>query len=132
MATRATRREAKIKRVSDELEALEAKGAPKPPLWLEHVNQNEQAFVRRAGVKRIGHLYRAGWPDFLIENGDDLYCVEVKAGTDNMSARQAASFGALERRGIRVYVWNPARPATLTPWRKYFVGMGGVLAEEPS
>lgn len=48
-----------------------------------------------------------------------MFAVEVKAGDNNIQANQGAMFAALERAGVRVFVWNPRQPEWLTPWRVY-------------
>lgn len=68
--------------------------------------------------------YRHGWPDFLVfdPDTDSTIGIEVKRGDDDVSAAQATMFFALERAGIRVFVWNPSQPNKLTPWRSYRSG----------
>ncbi len=119
MTRKPTHREAGIQRLCDEIAGIELANSPKLPRWFSRVNPTEQLFVQRATTKRLGKVYRCGWPDFLIENGEDLFCVEVKCGVDPIRPRQVATFSALERRGIRVYIWNPSTPTRLIPWAKY-------------
>lgn len=67
-------------------------------------------------------VYRNGWPDFLVEDRESggMIGVEVKCNSDQVSEHQAAMFAALERSGaLRVYIWDPKKPATLTPWERY-------------
>jgi hypothetical protein len=84
------------------------------------VNDIEGRFVelllkRKPGAK----AHRSGWPDFLIEHEGKTIAVEVKNGTDKVRPRQRRMFEALERAGIRVYVWHPRFPDKLRPWRKH-------------
>lgn len=84
-------------------------------------NATERKFARALG-KRAGKCLRAGWPDFLVELDGKTICVEVKTGRDVVRPNQAKMFAALERGGLRVYVWNPAKPKVLTPWATYSPG----------
>jgi hypothetical protein len=85
---------------------------------LSRLNDSERAFVERAREKE-SKVYRAGWPDFLVEMSDKTIAVEVKQGSDEVRENQRKMFAALERIGIPVLVWNPASRETLTPWRNY-------------
>jgi hypothetical protein len=83
------------------------------------VNEAERKLLEKAAT-RGGRCFRGGWPDFLLElPGKRPVGVEVKRGSDTISDRQAKMFAALERVGLRVMVWNPARPDRLFPWRSY-------------
>lgn len=86
-------------------------------------NEAENAFLTLARAKD-SKVFRAGWPDFLVEDGEKTIGVEVKRGEDQVSEMQAKMFAALGRAGIRVYVWNPRYPNRLIPWRKYLVTAG--------
>jgi hypothetical protein len=78
--------------------------------------QAERQFIKRA----TGELWRNGWPDFLLKRtGFPLIGVEVKAGEHSVSHAQARMFAALEKVGLKTYIWNPAHPDVLTPWRSY-------------
>jgi hypothetical protein len=79
---------------------------------------SEQAFARRA-IDKGDSVYRSGWPDFLVEMLDKTVAVEVKRDPDRIHPKQRKMFAALERIGVPVLIWNPARPDVLTPWRKY-------------
>lgn len=81
-------------------------------------NSTELQFVERAMEKR-GRTFRHGWPDFLVELPDKTIGVEVKRDSDAISPRQARMFEALERVGIRIYVWTPHTADRLMPWRSY-------------
>lgn len=81
----------------------------------------EREFLERA-LGRGARVLRNGWPDFLIERDGETFAVEVKRGTDDVSDAQARMFEALERAGIRVYVWNPRRPRSATPWTQFRPG----------
>lgn len=83
-------------------------------------NDNERLFTEHLVVKRPGaNAYRAGWPDFLVEHQGRFIGVEVKAGGDVLNPRQRVMFPALERAGIRCYVWHKRTPDKLIPWRRY-------------
>lgn len=83
------------------------------------VNEAERALIEKA-TQRDGRCFRGGWPDFLLElPGKRAIGVEVKRGSDTVSDRQAKMFAALERAGLKVMVWNPAKPDRLYPWRSY-------------
>lgn len=49
-------------------------------------------------------VLRAGWPDLLVIDGDDVYGVEVKSPVDRVTERQAQVHEALGRAGLRVVV----------------------------
>jgi VRR-NUC domain-containing protein len=92
---------------------------PEDPRGLQ-VNTAERAFLLRAQSRAV--VYRSGWPDFLVElSAEKTIGVEVKLAGDIVRRNQAKMFAALERCGIPVFIWNPARPDVLVPWRKYVV-----------
>lgn len=80
----------------------------------------EKMFLERAKQKSLT-VWRNGWPDFLVDSPvhGGLVAVEVKSESDRLSRRQAAMFSALERVGLRVFVWSPEEPSVLTPWRRF-------------
>lgn len=78
----------------------------------------ELEFVTSAESRGVT-LHRGGNPDFLAESDGIVFGVEVKRGEDRISPAQSRMFAALERGGIRVYIWNPAMPDALVPWRSY-------------
>jgi hypothetical protein len=83
-------------------------------------NDTEGAFLDHLAERKPGaSAFRAGWPDFLVEHEGNLFCVEVKSGHDDVRESQRTMFAALDRAGIRTYVWHPRRPLTLTPWRAF-------------
>lgn len=91
-------------------------GAPRGP----GMNDAEKAFARTAAERHpTAAVHRHGWPDFLLVDDGRTFAVEVKKGVDGMRRSQVATFTALEAAGIAVFVWNPARPDRLTPWRSY-------------
>jgi hypothetical protein len=56
-------------------------------------------------LKREGKtVLRAGWPDLLVIDGDDVYGLEVKAPGDKLNARQVETHAALKSAGLRVEV----------------------------
>jgi hypothetical protein len=89
------------------------------------VNDCEAAFIARTVLKHKmkATVYRSGWPDFLLVEAGKAYAVEVKRGPeDAIRRRQATMFEALERSGLRVYVWSPQTADRLTPWRYWLIG----------
>ncbi len=86
-----------------------------------HANEAEAAFARLARMRGKDPI-RNGWPDFLVvdELSGGTVGVEVKRDRDRVSIAQARMFQALERAGITVMVWDPARPRELQPWRRYY------------
>jgi VRR-NUC domain len=85
------------------------------------LTDSERQFVAIADRKGKA-VFRAGWPDFFVvdrETGAAI-AVETKSSDDDVRPAQARMFAALERHTtIRVMIWQPSRPAVLTPWRKY-------------
>jgi hypothetical protein len=77
----------------------------------------EQAFCAMA-ANRGRRVIRNGWPDFLVEDPKTgkTIAVEVKSNVDALSPEQRRMFAALERLGIRVFVWRPKNPRSLSPW----------------
>lgn len=127
-----TRRERRILKLSSEIAELEAETSRRRAEQLADmlatvdgepgVNEAEGAFGRRA-IDRGLTVHRHGWPDFLLvdpSNGE-TFAVEVKAGGDPVRANQARVFDALEKAGIRVYVWRPEEPSKLVPWRRFTI-----------
>ncbi len=80
----------------------------------------EAAFFRKvAGGKPGTTMHRHGWPDFLLMSPAGPYCVEVKScSSEALRQSQREMFAILESMGIKVYVWSPDRPETLSPWRQ--------------
>lgn len=85
---------------------------------IKNVNASEAAFVEKMKEKDAV-LYRAGWPDFFVELPDKTIAVEIKQGSDYVRPNQRRMFAALERVDLPVFVWNPAVPGRLIPWREY-------------
>lgn len=56
--------------------------------------------LREAGKTVI----RAGWPDLLVIDGEDVYAIEVKTPSDKLNPRQLAMHKALAKTGLRVDV----------------------------
>jgi hypothetical protein len=81
----------------------------------------EREFLQRA-VGKGARVLRNGWPVFLVERDGETFAVEVKRGADDISGAQARMFEALERAGIKVYVWNPRRPMSAKPWMRFRPG----------
>jgi len=77
----------------------------------------EQAFCALA-ASRGRRVIRNGWPDFLVEDPKTgkMIAVEVKSNVDALRPEQRRMFAALERLGIRVFVWRPKSPRSLSPW----------------
>ncbi len=79
----------------------------------------EDIFRLHAARKR-SRVYRAGWPDFVVEDAGKLYAVEVKARkSDALRPSQVAMFAVMERMGVQVFIWIPQSPNTLRPWRRW-------------
>lgn len=93
----------------------------------------EREFLERA-MGQGARILRNGWPDFLVERDGKTFAVEVKRGADDVSDAQARMFAALERSGIKVYVWNPRRPDIAVPWVRFrpgrLKGLEGTWREE--
>jgi len=49
-------------------------------------------------------VLRAGWPDLLVVDGDEIYGIEVKRQTHRVSERQQEMHAVLGRAGLRVDV----------------------------
>jgi hypothetical protein len=81
-------------------------------------NISESAFASKAKAKGL-RIWRAGWPDFLVEGPDGFFAVEVKKAGDSIRSIQKRMFEALESAGIRVLIFDPAMPDVLIPWRTY-------------
>lgn len=88
--------------------------SPKEMLLLDA----ERSFADRAH-QQGAHVWRGGWPDFLVQLSGQHVGVEIKRGEDRISASQARMFAALEASGLRVFVWNPRMPTALIPWAVY-------------
>ena len=86
----------------------------------ETLTDTEAAFLARSEL-RGKRAHRSGWPDFLVvdpESGATIG-VEVKADPgDPLRPSQIAMFEALEV-VLRIFVWTPRSPETLTPWRRH-------------
>jgi hypothetical protein len=63
-------------------------------------------------------VHRPSWPDFLIENEQGCFAVEVKGRGDRCSLAQMKTFDALERAGLPVYLWREIKPDTLERWKR--------------
>jgi hypothetical protein len=107
-----TEREKRHRKRGAERKLREKEGA----LW--STNGTELRFVLQAEEKGA-KVFRAGWPDFLIEQDGKATLVEVKTNSDMIRPNQARMFAALERLGLKVFIWNPARPDRLAHWRRY-------------
>jgi hypothetical protein len=82
--------------------------ATQPPRALP--NPAEQAFSAQA--RRAGWMVtKAGWPDFYLERGDEIACVEVKPDGVRVAARptraQRRVLEGLARCGVPCYLWTP-------------------------
>ena len=49
-------------------------------------------------------IQKNGWPDFLVAHEDKLYCLEVKTGTEPITADQKRMHALLARKGIETYI----------------------------
>ena len=78
-----------------EMSALELEGCE---LGLNDRERRVYARLREEGKT----VLRAGWPDLLVVDGDDVYAVEVKSPADKLNARQVETHKALEKAGLRV------------------------------
>lgn len=108
----------KVDRLVRQVEAAE--GRDKIPSCARRASSVEQAFVLRA-LKRDPkpEIHRSGWPDFLLEERGRTYGVEVKGPGDSLRPQQRATFAALERAGVPVYVWSPHVDDRLVPWSRW-------------
>lgn len=88
---------------------------------VERVNDREREFMQAIGKRApTAKLLRSGWPDFLVEHDGRVYAIEVKAPSDDLSDRQREMFEALERVGIKTYVWAVSQGRELVvPWRRW-------------
>lgn len=113
---RPTRREAKINKLSAEIQIdeIERDGS-------SYVGEAaETAFRRWAQAKHGATVLRSGWPDFLLRNTKgEVFAVEVKSKRDALSAGQMACFEMLESVGVRVFVWGPHQPDKIERWTAY-------------
>lgn len=118
MASRQQRYQRNLARLSAELRRLDPDYADETGAVM---TEAEVAFARMARARGKTPL-RNGWPDFLVrdELSGGTIGVEVKYGPDDIRPSQARMFQALERAGITVMVWDPERPRTLQPWRRYY------------
>lgn len=82
---------------SVEMPALELEGLE---LGLNARERHAYARLRAEGKT----VLRAGWPDLLVIDGDEVYGVEVKSPSDKVSQRQQEMHDALGRAGLRVEV----------------------------
>jgi hypothetical protein len=89
----------------------------------------EGAFLLRA-LKQGSKVLRNGWPDFLVERDGEVFAVEVKQGPDDLSDAQVRMFAALERVGLKVYVWAPKHSKKAVPWRRFLPNRYRNLAAE--
>lgn len=69
-------------------------------------NKTEAAFIEAAG--RAGYaVYKRGWPDFLITNGNRICAVEVKPHNHGLRGPQITVMKLLTSRGVPCFVWTP-------------------------
>lgn len=115
---KAKRRAAQLQTREERMQAALAAGRTADEKSLKPA---EREFLARA-MGKDARVLRNGWPDFLVERDGETFAVEVKRGTDDISGAQARMFEALERAGIKVYVWNPRKPEAAVPWRKFRPG----------
>ena len=88
------------------------------------LTRTEARFFARA-VARGATVLRSGWPDFLIVENGRAVGVEVKRSrADPLSPNQAVMFDALEKIGVRVFVWSNETGDRLVGWRKWSVAFG--------
>lgn len=90
------------------------------PCFFNTLGPTERAFlVAILAKKPNARVLRNGWPDFLFEYEGRICGVEVKSETDVVRPAQRAMFAALERAGIKVYVWSPMAADRLAHWRRF-------------
>jgi len=77
----------------------------------------ENTFKARA-LDKGWRVHRPSWPDFLIERDKGWFAVEVKSKTDHCSREQIKTFDALERLGVKVFLWREAKPDILERWKR--------------
>lgn len=111
----------KVARLLKKIERIdrEARGEPIPES--ERGTDSERALLSKLSTRGKGaKWWRAGWPDYLVEEEGKLFAIEVKKRRNDMLREsQSAIFPLLERLGTRVYVWSPDYPDRLVPWRKW-------------
>lgn len=90
------------------------------PDFVNSLTATEQSFLVEAVERYPGaRVYRNGWPDFLFEHEGRAYGVEVKSENDDLRPGQRIMFDALERAGIKTYIWSPSSPRRLVYWRRF-------------
>lgn len=110
----------KIKRLLSEIGDTDERRLAEQPAAQAGVTAGEQDFMEQLVRRRPdAKAYRAGWPDFLVQEDGKTYGVEVKCGIDDIRDSQRVMFDALERCGIPVYIWHDSAPDKLTPWRSF-------------
>lgn len=110
-----------IDRLTLQIDALDAERRRRTLVVDEGaLTEAEQAFCAAAD-RRGKRVLRNGWPDFMVFDlaSGGILGVEVKTDRDEVSEAQARMFEALEMFGLRVMIWNPARPEKLYPWRRH-------------
>jgi hypothetical protein len=75
------------------------------PKKLRHCQRAELLFAEWAQAQGW-QVTKRGWPDFICRRGEDLMCVEVKDGSDCLSAWQQQTAADLAARGIPVFEWR--------------------------
>jgi hypothetical protein len=78
----------------------------KPPFTYDRGNRAELLFAEWA-EQQGWQVTKRGWPDFICRRGTELMCVEVKDGSDHLSAYQEQTATDLAARGIPVFEWRP-------------------------
>jgi len=66
-------------------------------------NPSEKRFALEA-IKRGCGLHRAGWPDFIVRVGEEVFFVEVKLRGDAIRPDQERTFSILEHLGLKVRI----------------------------
>lgn len=91
------------------------------PHFYGTLSPTERGFIAALIAKRPNvRVLRNGWPDFLFERNGQFYGVEVKSEHDVMRPAQVTMFAALERAGLKVYVWSPLVADRLVHWRRFY------------
>lgn len=89
--------------------------------------RNVETKFREAAATKGWNVHRRGWPDFVLTTETETLLVEVKSWDDKLSKGQRTLFEAIERLGVKVYVWWEREPDKLMPWRKFLERSGFVL-----
>lgn len=115
-----TKRQTRVLELCDSVRGYGGKRGMLPD-FADKILGDERDFLARA-MRKGFEAHRHGWPDFLLEGKDGSFIgVEVKSRGYEVNPVQARTFAALERLGVRVYVWDAREPEKLQPWQNYMV-----------